>query len=274
MGDATTSTKRVTEYFTGLASVYSEHRPTYPRAAIEWILKDLARNPHVADVGCGTGISTRLLAAAGARVIGIDPNSDMLNEARLKSGENQSIDYRTGMGEQTGLPSASCDLVVCAQSFHWFDAPVALREFHRILKPAGRLALMWNWKLTFPPGTRPDSFTLSFTEVMERSQQDAASRGLRVPSEREADPTLSGHFANPRRRQFDNPQSLDLQGVLGRARSASYFPCSGPLREAFERELTEAFHRHERDGRVILLHIAEVKISDRVDLKIPGRAEG
>jgi ubiquinone/menaquinone biosynthesis C-methylase UbiE len=268
MGDAASSPKHVTEYFTGLARVYSEHRPAYPRAAIEWILHDLPRTPRIADIGCGTGISTRLLAAGGARVIGLDPNSEMLNEARSISRDAQSIEYRAGTGESTGLHDATVDAVVCAQSFHWFDARSALREFHRVLAPGGRLALMWNIKGESEP------FSAQFTRVMRAAQVDAEARGVRVPSEREADPTLGGYFGNPRRCEFENPQVLDLQGVLGRARSASYFPRGGPLREIFERELTEAFDRHQRDGRATLLHVTEVTIADRVEVRTPGKAGG
>jgi ubiquinone/menaquinone biosynthesis C-methylase UbiE len=265
MGDGS-SPKHVTEYFTGLASVYSEHRPTYPRAAIEWILQGLPAHPRVADMGCGTGISTRLLAEQGAQVVGIDPNSDMLTEARSHVRGDQSIEYRTGTGESTGLGAASVNLVVCAQSFHWFDARRALGEFHRIVRQGGQLALMWNIK------TESEPFSAQFTRIMRAAQVDAEARGLRVPSERDADPTLDGYFANPRRQEFQNPQSLDLQGVLGRAHSASYFPRIGPLRETFERELTESFHRYQHDDRVMLVHITEVTLADRGEEKTPGRA--
>src|SRR5687768_7266174 len=108
----------VTEYFTGLAGAYARNRPTYPVEAINFIVAGMARPISAADLGCGTGISTRLLAACGVKVVGIDPNRDMLAQA---SQESTGIEYRQGAGEQTGLPDGSIDLVVCAQSFHWFD---------------------------------------------------------------------------------------------------------------------------------------------------------
>ncbi len=43
--------------------------------------------------------------------------------------------------EDLPLPDDSVDLVVCADSFHWLDAERALAEFHRVLRPAGRLCL-------------------------------------------------------------------------------------------------------------------------------------
>lgn len=257
-----------TDYFSGLAAVYDEHRPSYPAAALQWVLEGFSPPVRVADIGCGTGISARLLAQHGATVIGIEPNADMLREARASSHDDPRLEYRAATADRTGLSQASLDVVVCAQSFHWFDAAAAVREFHRILRPGGRLSLIWNIKSERQP------FSAQFTRIMRAAQVDAEARGLRVPCERQADATLGGYFANPRRREFENPQSLSVQGVLGRARSASYFPRTGPLRDALERELIDAFNRYQRDGRVELLHITEVTIAERMNEKTPGRTGG
>ena len=213
--------------------------------------------PIAADVGCGTGIATRLLAQRGVSVTGIDPNADMLDEARRRTPAGLEINYRVGRGESTGLADASVDLVLCAQSFHWFDAPAALREFHRILKPGGRLALMWNLK------EDGEAFSATFTGIAERAQRDPAGRGLRVPSVREAYPTLGDYFRDVQRREFPNPQALNLDGVLGRMRSASYFPKSGPVRAQMEAELIESFNQHQRDGVVTLQQRTEVTLAVR-----------
>ncbi len=72
------------------------------------------------DLGCGTGISTRLFATTGHPVIGIDPNADMLATARLPpvGGAEGAQDYRVGTSEHTGLPDACADLIIAAQAFH------------------------------------------------------------------------------------------------------------------------------------------------------------
>ncbi len=249
----------VTEYFTGLANVYADHRPTYPAPAIDWILSGLPDPVHAADVGCGTGISALLLAQRGANVIGIDPNADMLTEARKRAPKQFSLEYRPGEAQRTGLGDRSVDLVLCAQSFHWFPALKALREFHRILKPGGRLALMWNMK------TAENAFSTEFARLTKAAQDDAESRGLRVPPDRDYEPTDGGYFINPRRREFNNPQILDLDGVLGRARSASYFPRSGPCRDQLESELRHIFQQHQLNGRVTLHQITMLTLADRAD---------
>lgn len=247
-----------TECFTGLASAYAQHRPSYPSQAIDWILDGLAPPVVAADIGCGTGISSRLLGQRGVQVIGIDPNSDMLREARNASSGQLHIEYLIGTGERTGLENSSVDLTLCAQSFHWFDPQTALREFHRILRRGGRLALMWNVK------DDNDAFTAKYIRNVDRAQADAATRGLHVPSEREADPTLGGSFTNIRKRDFDNPQAFDLNGLLGRARSASYFPKGEPLKSELERDLVQMFNEFQRNGFITLQQRTEVTLADRV----------
>jgi SAM-dependent methyltransferase len=195
-------------------------------------------------------------------VIGIDPNDDMLCQAREAPGPaGGQIEYRRGTGEQTGLGDASVDLVVCAQAFHWLRPFDALREFHRVLKPAGRLALMWNVR-----DDAHNEFTRAYSDLARRAQADAAWRGLEVHEMRSADPTVGGFFHDARLLVFANAQRLTLSALLGRARSASYFPKPGnSLRDEMEAELRSLFERHARDGVLTLMHRAEVTLATRVD---------
>ncbi|MBD5635763.1 MAG: class I SAM-dependent methyltransferase, partial [Candidatus Eremiobacteraeota bacterium] len=125
--------------FFGLAERYDRFRPDYPPAAIEAILAGLPSGAVVADIGAGTGISTRALSAAGARAIAIEPNDEMRAFA-CASG----VDARAGSAENTGLATGSVDVVGCFQAFHWFANAAPLAEFVRILRPGGRLAIVWN----------------------------------------------------------------------------------------------------------------------------------
>lgn len=251
------------DYFSGLAGAYDANRPSYPVEAIDAILADLPRPIVVADIGCGTGISTRLLKARGgtqARVIGIDPNADMLRTAQEASRDgDRDVDYRTGTGECTGLETSSVDVVVVAQAFHWLEPREALREFHRVLKPAGRLALMWNVR-----DEGDDAFTSAYSDIARRSMADAREQGFETHDLRSADPTIGGLFCDARLTVFPNPHHLTLDGLLGRARSASYFPRAGnPLRDRLENELRELFEQHARDGLVTLWHRTEVTLATR-----------
>src|SRR5439155_1443196 len=103
-----------------------------------------------ADVGAGTGIASRQLAAHGVRVLAVEPNAEM----RAAAIRHPGIEWRAGTAEATGLDSGIVGLVLCAQAFHWFRAQHALAEFSRILRPGGRLALMWNSRDRADPLTR------------------------------------------------------------------------------------------------------------------------
>ena len=244
-------------YFTGLADLYSAFRPGYPAAAMAWMVTGLPRPLRAADVGCGTGISSRLLAAQGVRVIGIEPNADMLDEARRRTPHDLAIDYRPGDAEHLPLDDDSVGLVLSAQSFHWFDAEAALREFHRVASPAGRVALLWNTH------DDADPFTADYSALIHRARAVAAARGRIVRSERTGDPTIGGFFVDPQRRQFSNPQPLDRDGLLGRARSASYWPRGGAARDDLEHALSSLFDAHQVNGRVTMEHITEVTVARR-----------
>lgn len=254
----------VTDYFTGLADDYESHRPGYPTEAIAAALDGLAPPVRVADIGCGTGICTRILAEAGAEVIGLEPNADMLAVARRHPAPapgapgGEAIVYKQASAEKTGLPDASVDLVLCAQAFHWFDASAALTEFRRILIPGGRLALLWNRRDESNP------FMAGYEEIAGRAQEHARGEGRLMRKNRSYDPADGGLFANVRRLEFDNPRPLDRAGLLGRARSASYFPASGPLKAELEARLHQLFDKHQRDGLITFRQRAELTLADAV----------
>ncbi|MGC8713599.1 MAG: class I SAM-dependent methyltransferase [Leptodesmis sp.] len=126
-------------YFSDRGEDYEKYRPIYPASAIDTILSDLGYLSQIvaADVGAGTGIGARLLADRGIQVLAIEPNEDM----RTAATSHENVEFLVGTAEQIPLDSASVDLVTSFQAFHWFDFDKSLKEFRRILKPSGRLAL-------------------------------------------------------------------------------------------------------------------------------------
>ena len=130
--------------FDTLASVYAAARPTYP-AEIFQAIEDLSGRPLagslVADVGAGTGISSRQLRDRGASVTAIELSLPMLRQLAA-----DSPGVRAVQGSANALPlrDGSVDFVTFAQAWHWVDPELAVPEVLRVLKPGGALACFWN----------------------------------------------------------------------------------------------------------------------------------
>lgn len=131
------------EGYTTTADNYVRGRPDYPPEVACWLRDTLGLGPGrtVLDLGAGTGKFTRRLVDTGAHVIAAEPVAAMLAKLAASLPQVQTL---AATAEALTLPDESVDAVVCAQSFHWFATPAALAEIHRVLKPGGRLGLIWN----------------------------------------------------------------------------------------------------------------------------------
>jgi SAM-dependent methyltransferase len=226
-----------TTRFTGLAETYARNRPTYPDAAIQEIIDRGRLGPEslLVDIGCGTGIASRQFASRGVPVLGIEPNGDM--RARAQAGPVAQVDprprYQEGRAEATGLPPGVADVVLAAQAFHWFEPGAAFTEFHRILRPGGWVALLWNER------DESDAFTRAYGDVM-RTRPDV--RQIETTRGEAGRPLLTCPlFRDGVRLSYANRQSVDREGLLGRAFSTSYAPRHPEAAEPFARALEEVF---------------------------------
>ena len=131
------------EGFSKQAEAYARGRPEYPAALLPWLTEAFGIEPahQLLDLGAGTGKFTRLLAQTGARVSAVEPVDAMRAQLTQALPDVAAL---PGTAESIPLPDASLDVVVCAQAFHWFSTLAAMREIHRVLKPGGKLALVWN----------------------------------------------------------------------------------------------------------------------------------
>lgn len=260
MSKITGADMQPTTRFADRAADYAAARPSYPDAAIDAILDGLARSCDVspsqlviADVGAGTGISSRLLAARGVRVIAVEPNDAMRQAGEAEA--NPRVEWRKGTAESTGLKDNSVHAVVCAQAFHWFRPDESLREFARILAPRGRVALMWNNR------DERDSFTLAYAEAINRA---ATAGGYVEPEMRVAQPLEESRlFRRYRLVETAYEQRLSEPLLIKRALSASYVPKFGPAHERLLADLHAIFERFAQAGAVTLKYVTSVHLADK-----------
>ena len=136
--------------FTGLAQNYTENRPDYSPSVLTSLLALVDKkcgNIDFADIGAGTGIWTRMVESRNLNSItAVEPNDDMRSKG-IDASENNKIKWLKGTAENTTLTDQSFDWVSMASSLHWTDLNLALKEFHRILRPRGRFTALWNPRL-------------------------------------------------------------------------------------------------------------------------------
>ncbi|MBP6562120.1 MAG: class I SAM-dependent methyltransferase [Neisseriaceae bacterium] len=241
-----------TQRFGSKVTDYIKYRPGYPNALMAYLATEVGVNEGsvVADIGSGTGIFTALLLAQVKQVYGIEPNDGMRQAAEtlLVGAPNwQSI---KGSAEATGLPSGSVDVVTMAQAYHWVNRDLGIPEFQRILKPEGKVVLVWNNRLMDTP----------FLRAYEQLLQDYSIDYAEVNHQRLSQADLQACFEGPfTKRVFTNQQLFDYAGLKGRAMSSSYVPNADSVAfAAFEAALQLAFTTHQRGGKVAFNYDAEV----------------
>lgn len=124
------------------ADAYERGRPDFPAEAVEFLIQTLNihQGSHVLDLAAGTGKLTRRLVPTGAKLTAVEPVEGM---RRKFSALLPGVEILEGTAEAIPLAGGSVDAVAVAQAFHWFDGPRALAEIHQVLKPEGRLGLVW-----------------------------------------------------------------------------------------------------------------------------------
>jgi SAM-dependent methyltransferase len=189
--------------FSDVAGAYERARPDYPEEAVRWLVGE--EPVDVLDLGAGTGKLTRVLVALGHRVTAVEPLDAM--RAQLEAAVRGATALE-GSAESIPVPDASADVVTSAQSFHWFDHERALPEIGRVLRPGGRLALVWNSRDDRDPWMARLSAIIG-NETVSATDVVPALDG-------------SGLFDPVERAQFTHVQTLDRDGLLDLVLSRSY----------------------------------------------------
>ena len=125
------------------ADKYQRGRPDYSPRILDWLRDDLGvrQKSTIVDLGAGTGKFTKRLVQICDNIIAVEPVDQM--RAQLAT-ILPNVILHDGTATNIPLDDASVDFVVCAQSFHWFANKETMVEIGRVLKPSGRLGLVWN----------------------------------------------------------------------------------------------------------------------------------
>lgn len=243
------------ERFTSRVADYVRYRPGYPDAAIDQLSRELGLAPGVtvADIGAGTGLLTLPLLRSGAEVIAVDPNEQMLEAAAEYLRGHDNLRIVVGSAEATGLPAESVDAITAGQAFHWFDPVRARDEFLRILRPAGKVALIWNAK---------EFGTSGFLAGYERILDERLPEFAEVRHESSGEGEIAEFFGGmPACSSFPHQQRFDWEGVLGRVMSASYAPKPGqPGHDPLVADLRALFDHHAEDGMITWPYLTKLYV--------------
>ncbi|WP_078315971.1 class I SAM-dependent methyltransferase [Mycobacterium sp. D16Q16] len=193
--------RRRAESFGGSADAYDRHRPRYPQPLIDELVS--GGQTRALDVGAGTGIAAAQLAAAGAEVLAVEPDARM---ARVAAGKGIAVEVATF--EDWRPAGRMFDLVLFAQSFHWVEPAAALPKVLTVLRPGGRLALVWN--RIVPTTPTQDELDTVYADFMDTTRRPS------IDTEDTVSPTLEksgyhvrhSHFLE--RRHFSTRAYLDM----------------------------------------------------------------
>lgn len=192
-------------------TAYERSRPTYPGAVRELLEEELGVGPGrtVLDLAAGTGKLSRLLTGTGARVVAVEPVPAMLAELVFAVPGAQAV---AGTAEAIPIGGGVIDAVVVGTAFHWFRGRPALAEIHRVLRPAGGLALVWN----NPDRSHP--WVARVWEIVDEYRRGTPSnRDLRWREAFDAAP-----FAPLRHGRYTHAHRLGIDDLLTRIESISF----------------------------------------------------
>ncbi len=228
--------------FSDRVESYVKYRPSYPSEVIDFIIGhfEVDRDTVIADIGSGTGIFSRLLAGHVSVIYGVEPNPKMRDAA--ESGLNDIPSFRSvdGSAESTNLHSHSVDLITAAQAFHWFDRDKARIEFGRILKPGGKVLIIWNTRVM------SSDFAIRFDSLLKeygKDYKEVDHRNITID-------VLRTFFLNGvvEKKTFPHVQRLDHESLMGRLRSVSYFPLPGEKNHDILMSLIEDLFKEKNEN--------------------------
>jgi len=239
--------------FSSAADVYERGRPGYAAEAVAWVCERLGIGPGrtVLDLAAGTGKLTRDLVPSGAAVIAVEPLDEMRGHLGRTAPDVKAL---KGTAEDIPLADASVDAVVCAQAFHWFDPDRALPEVHRVLRPGGGLALLYNSR------DLGDRIQKTLDDMLEPYRGAVERHWTKAHDDVVGKSRLFGEVEST---TWRSEQPVSLDGLLEMAASRSYVASleDGPRAELLDSIRAEFADEPEP---IVLQYVVEVYVADRV----------
>lgn len=188
---------------------YERGRPGWPPEVVD--VPGLGPSARVLDLGAGTGKLTRLLAAAFAQTIALEPAREM---RRLLVELCPRAEVLAGTAQEIPLAGGSVDAVFAAEAFHWFDDERAAGEIARVLRPRGALVLMWN----LPAGPTEPSIAAVESFLNDRAPKGVGYDPLDLDGPQYTSgrwrPSLASRFGGLEEALLPNVQTLDRDGLV------------------------------------------------------------
>ncbi|MBV8113148.1 MAG: class I SAM-dependent methyltransferase [Silvibacterium sp.] len=216
-----------TSRFSGRVESYRLHRPGYPPAIVDLLVREcgLSEESLIADIAAGTGLLAEIFLECGYPVIAVEPNRQMREACASLTSQYRQLKCIEGTAEATELADHSVDLITVGQAMHWLDLRRTRSEFVRVLRPTGWCAVLYNnRRMSGDP----------FHEDYERILIEFGADYETVKHSHMTQDRIGSFFApnEMRSASFENSQQLTLDGLVGRILSSSYMPQPGHPRYA------------------------------------------
>ena len=246
------------EKFTGKASTYERYRPEYPKEFIDYLYSEVgfSKDSVISDIGSGTGILSRQLLDRGSNVICVEPNENMRQTAEKSLSSYNNFTSMDGSAEKTNVSDRSVDFITVAQAFHWFDAEKFKLECQRILKPYGKVILVWNSRVY------DSQLVIENAQICRRLCPNFKG----FSGGQQEDPEVFSSFFKKgvcEHRKFQNDLKFDMDSFIGRNLSSSYAPKKGDVNyQKFIDEITELFNKYSVNGVLVLPNVTRSYVGE------------